>query len=241
MSQLNPSEIIAIIPMRKGSKGCPNKNIAIIDGKQLYLYSVSFANRMGFNAIVSTDYDKSIIIPYIGDNIYLGRGPELSDDYTLIEDVLIDIFNKIDNQIFKYCLLLQPTAPLRSSNIFNTLKRTFIEKDKKGLSLTVKEQRNVVWKSGTIQNGKLLNITNNNKLFFKNRQSLPKLFSPDGCMYLFSIMEFMELGAFPTDIITPTENDASLSIDIDTFDDLEFLRNQMPYIYGIDGFEWLSN
>ena len=70
MSNFNNSEIIAVIPMRKNSKRCPNKNITKINGIPLFLYSVLFANSLGIKAIISTDYKSSKIIPFIGKNFF---------------------------------------------------------------------------------------------------------------------------------------------------------------------------
>ena len=37
------SNVVALIPARAGSKGIPNKNIKIINGKPLIAYSIEFA------------------------------------------------------------------------------------------------------------------------------------------------------------------------------------------------------
>jgi len=240
MEKISTDDIIAIVPMRKGSKGCPNKNIADLGGKPLFLYSLLFANNLGIKALISSDYDRSLIHPFIKNNLFLLRDSKFATDEALIEDVLLDVFEKKIIKNYKYCLLLQPTSPLRSIDTFNSLICSFLENGKSGLSLTVKELENNALKSGVIQDGKLININNNNKKFFQNRQFMPKLFSPDGCMYFFSIKEFCETGGFPCNSITPIKNDIIPSVDVDTSEDLSQLRLQIKEFLNKDGFQWMS-
>lgn len=57
MDAENPSEILALIPARGGSKGVPRKNIRIVAGKPLIAYSIeqALASRYITRTIVSTD------------------------------------------------------------------------------------------------------------------------------------------------------------------------------------------
>jgi CMP-N-acetylneuraminic acid synthetase len=241
MSNFNNSEIIAVIPMRKNSKGCPNKNITKINGIPLFLYSVLFANSLGIKAIISTDYKSSKIIPFIGKNFFYRRNEKLAKDSSIIEDVLKDLFKKTIASKFRYCLLLQPTVPFRSKKIFDKLKASFNKNEKKGLSITIKEQPNYIWKTGTIQNNKITNIAKLNRLFFQNRQSLPKLYSPDGSMYLFSINEFKKKGVFPTKKINVIKNNPIMNIDVDMPKDLNFIKRNRHKLFFLKGFEWIKN
>lgn len=240
MTDINNSEIIAVIPMRKGSKGCVNKNISNILGKPLFYYSIAYANSLGIKALISTDYDRSLIEPLLNNNLFVARSKEFASDDCTMAQVLNDLFSRKIISKYSYCLLLQPTSPLRSTNLFLSVKNSFVNHDKKGLALTVKETLSSSWKTGVIKNGKLTNISKQNHLFFQNRQSLSKLFCPDGCMYLFSIKEYRKKQGFPIDNMLATVNDMKFNIDIDTIADLENLRSCVRSYSNHNGLEWLK-
>lgn len=107
---------LAIIPARCGSKGLKDKNITDLCGKPLIVYSIEAALLSGiFNKIlVSTDseYYADISRQYGADVIM--RGEAQSNDEATTFDVLMDLFNRLDEE-YDYFTLLQPTSPLRNA------------------------------------------------------------------------------------------------------------------------------
>lgn len=107
---------LAIIPARSGSKGLKDKNITNLCGKPLIVYSIEAALLSGiFNKIlVSTDseYYADISRQYGADVIM--RGEAQSNDEATTFDVLMDLFNRLDEE-YDYFTLLQPTSPLRNA------------------------------------------------------------------------------------------------------------------------------
>ena len=57
-------KILAVIPARAGSKGIPNKNIRIINGKPLIYYSIknALSSSLITDVIITTDSDAVRII-----------------------------------------------------------------------------------------------------------------------------------------------------------------------------------
>ena len=108
---------IAIIPARGGSKRIPHKNIRLFCGKPILSYSILTARESGLfdEIMVSTD-DPEIaeIAKEYEANVPFIRSPESSNDYAIINDVLLEVINnyKNINLEFDFACLIFPTAPL---------------------------------------------------------------------------------------------------------------------------------
>jgi CMP-N,N'-diacetyllegionaminic acid synthase len=117
-------KILGIIPARGGSKGVPKKNIRSFAGKPLIGYTIESAiNSQLDDIIVSTD-DKLIadISISLGAQVPFVRPNEISSDKASSIDVCIHALNAMEN-INKYSydaiMMLQPTAPFRTSDDIN--------------------------------------------------------------------------------------------------------------------------
>ncbi|MDA9112772.1 acylneuraminate cytidylyltransferase family protein [Gammaproteobacteria bacterium] len=127
------SNVIALIPARSGSKGIPNKNIKIINGKPLIAYSIEFAlsSKKIDRVIVSTDSQQiADIAKKYGAEVPFLRPSKLATDsapmYGTVKH-LIDFLSKSKCD-YKFLALLQPTSPLRLEKDFHIALNT-IEKD----------------------------------------------------------------------------------------------------------------
>ena len=107
---------IAIIPARSGSKGLKDKNVLMINGKHMMVYTIEAAleSNMFDKIIVSSDSLYYGEIAKKSGAIFHHRDNNLALDNTPTFDVIKDI---LDNyQGYDYFVLLQPTSPLRDSN-----------------------------------------------------------------------------------------------------------------------------
>lgn len=108
---------IAIIPARAGSKRIPKKNIKDFFGKPLIAYSIEVAVASGIfeKVIVSTD-DEEIakIAKEYGAEVPFLRPEELSDDYTVTQDVINHAIEHLEDQGENYDFIctIYATAPL---------------------------------------------------------------------------------------------------------------------------------
>lgn len=109
---------LAIIPARSGSKGLPDKNIRILNGKPLLAYTIEAARDSGIfdEIMVSTDslgYAK--IAEEYGASVPFIRSEENAGDYANswggVSEVLEE-YGKIGKNFNDFCLL-QPTSLLR--------------------------------------------------------------------------------------------------------------------------------
>lgn len=117
--EMRSKEAIALIPARGGSKRIPKKNIVKLFGKPLIYWTINAAKNSKYidRIIISTD-DEEIaeIAKYYGGEVPWLRPKELAEDNIPTVDVLIHAFEWIRekyNDIYKYGVLLEPTAPLR--------------------------------------------------------------------------------------------------------------------------------
>lgn len=114
------SNLVVLIPARKGSKGLPNKNRLPLLGLPLVEHSIVFAQRCKLfsRIIVSTDcpdiLSRSFLYP---DVTFLHRPDDLAQDTSSLIDVIAhvaDCLSGIDVSSLSFCLL-QPTSPFRST------------------------------------------------------------------------------------------------------------------------------
>lgn len=109
---------IAVISARSGSKGLPDKNIKVLNGKPLMAYSIQEALKSDcFDTVmVSTDSEKyAEIARQYGAQVPFLRSSETSSDkassWDAVEEVLQG-YEKMGQSYDTFCLL-QPTSPLR--------------------------------------------------------------------------------------------------------------------------------
>jgi CMP-N-acetylneuraminic acid synthetase len=113
-------KVIAIVPVRGGSKGIPRKNSRLLAGLPLLSYSISTCRKSRYidRVFVSTEDPnlKEIALKF-GANI-INRNKRLSGDKVPLDDVIVDAVKKIETE-FNYksdlVVSIQATSPLISS------------------------------------------------------------------------------------------------------------------------------
>jgi CMP-N,N'-diacetyllegionaminic acid synthase len=111
-------QVLAVIPARGGSKGIPNKNLAIVAGRPLLAYTADAARESSrvTRTIVSTD-DAAIAdaATGLGLEVPFMRPPSLAADDTPMLPVLQHAVATMHTGGFAadVVVLLQPTSPLR--------------------------------------------------------------------------------------------------------------------------------
>jgi CMP-N,N'-diacetyllegionaminic acid synthase len=126
---INGRTVLGIVPARAGSKGLPGKNIRILHGKPLLVWTVEVALKSTLldKVVVSTDCatiaaiarDAGATVPFI-------RPAALARDDSPTVPVIehaLDYFRDA-GELFDYVVLLEPTSPLRADDdIDNALER----------------------------------------------------------------------------------------------------------------------
>lgn len=111
--------IIAIIPARGGSKGLPNKNIKILNGKPLIAWTIEQAlcAKEIDEVVVSTDCpdiaaiaeDYGALVPFLRPEIL---SSDVATSYSVVEHCL-NFYSTELNKNFDIVAMLEPTQPLR--------------------------------------------------------------------------------------------------------------------------------
>ena len=192
MSNLNSeklkNKILAVIPARGGSKGIPNKNLFPLNGKPLIDYSIleCMKSNLITDIVVSTD---SIEIKkrteIHGLKVPFMRPKELATDTALaIPTVIHSVkeIEKIKNIKFNYIIMIQPTAPLRTSIDIDESLDLLIQEGTDSVISVVDVDNYHPAKMKLIKKNRLYDYENTG-LENPARQSLPQVYIVNGAIY----------------------------------------------------------
>ena len=215
MVSLDPQKPLPIVPIRKGSKGLPDKNIMPLAGKALYLYSVEQALRLFGQCVISTDIP-SVLNADLPGNCYVIERPEaLSQDTTPMDDVLLHVLNHLQGHDFTpdICVLLQATSPLRQDEDVRKAVK-FFKANSFDLVKSVSSVSSGFLKYGSIDdNGAFIPVVKP-EYCFSNRQDLPDMVRPNGAIYVFAADTFKKNGGMACQTIGAIETAQSIDIDV---------------------------
>lgn len=216
-------KVISIIPAKKKSKDLKNKNLLRLKGHSLTELAILASKKSVYvdETIVSTD---SNIIKYQAKKMsckIFKRPKKLCLNKTDANQVISHVIDKLKINENYYIVYLQPTSPFRNhihvNNAFKILK-----KNKSSNLLSVKEINENFFKSFTYS--KFLK-PNNSKLLNSNRQSLKKVFSANGAIYIFTKKNFLKSNKIPSNMLVPFFMNNFESIDINDKFDYEISLN----------------
>lgn len=210
---------IAIIPARCGSKGLKDKNIKMLSGKPLIVYSIECAIQSEkFDKIfVSTDSQRyaDIAMEYGADASFL-RSSETSSDSAGSWDVVREVIKKFASlgEYYDEIALLQATSPLRLPLDINNAFSLFYEKKANAVVSLTECDHSPIWCNTLPEDG---NMDQFEKKEYKDlpRQALPSFYRYNGAIYIIKTEELEKNDMFSTGCfayIMPRER----SIDIDT-------------------------
>lgn len=214
-------DMIALVPVRAGSKGLPGKNCMEFNGLPLYEHAINQGLRTAGQVVLSTDI-KDINNKVLPRGCKFCRRPtDLAADDTPMEDVIRYVITK--NDLFKKTvILLQATSPLRADiDIFKAIE-LFNTSDYDMVLSVVQKDRSVL-KYGSLEGSTFTSMRDNRFCFF-NRQELPEVYGPNGAVYVFKADKFIEFNGFPSQKIGAIEMPMERSTDLDSRADLDLIR-----------------
>ena len=182
--------ILAIIPVRGGSKGIPGKNIKLLGGKPLLAYTSELALQSKYltEVIVSTE-DEPIgeVAKSLGVQVPFMRPMALAQDDTPTIDVLIHALEWYKNQtiFFDAVCLLQVTSPIRTLEFLDKAIEKFMASDCDSLVSVQKvpHEYNPHWTFEVNEEGNLKIATGEAEII-PRRQELPTAYHRDGSIYI---------------------------------------------------------
>jgi len=216
---INEKNILAIIPARGGSKGIPRKNIRLLSGKPLIVHTIRSAQKSRYldKIIVSTDDEEIARISGNAGAEVVIRPKKLAKDSA-------PVYSAIEHACRSYrpgiVVILQPTSPLRTSQDIDRAVKIFLKNKRDSVVSVCESERSVYWSFWA--NGRYLNPIIGKKYFNLRRQDLPKVYIPNGAIFVFSYKKLLKCRGLYCGNILPYFMPADRSIDIDEEND--FLR-----------------
>ena len=215
---------IAIIPARSGSKGLKDKNIKLLDGKPLLVYSVEAALRSEkFDVVhVSTDSEKyADIARRFGADVQFLRSAETSSDTSSSWDAVREVIENysILGKTFDTFMLLQPTSPLRTEKDIAEAYECLIKKQANSI-VSVCETEHSPLNCNILPTDASLVGFIDNKHLNTPRQMLDTYYRLNGAIYLSKTDYFLTTNDIYSEKCYAYIMDKKRSIDID--DQLDF-------------------
>lgn len=219
-----PIQTLIIVPARSGSKGIPDKNIKLLDGKPLLVWTaraIQRANISNYIAILSTDSDRyakvgrdaGLHVPFI-------RPAECSNDKASALAVVghaLQWFEGEYNYLPEQVMWLQPTSPFRSSAIIEQALELMERQQADGVIGCKEIHRDLTTLFRS--DGGFLRALCNDKNTQTTRQEIEPLLTPNGAMYLCKTAGLLIKKSFYSERTVPLVMDSIMSLDIDTLTD----------------------
>lgn len=220
-------KILAIIPARGGSKGIPGKNIKLLNGKPLLVYTSEIALESEYltEVIISTE-DAQIIkaAKSLGIKVPFVRPAELAQDNTPTIDAIIHALHWYETQniFFDAVCLLQVTSPFRTVAFLNKAIEKFIEQGSDSLVSVQKvpHEYNPHWTFEVNSDGNLKIATGETEIISR-RQELPAAYHRDGSIYITKTNVILKENSLYGKNIAFIESDPEFYVNIDTMQDWE--------------------
>lgn len=181
-------KIIAIIPARSGSKGLPDKNIAIVCGRPLMDFTIKPAMESDcFDTVmVSTDSEKyAEIAKNCGADIPFLRSKEASGDRAGSWDAVREVLSSYADlgMYYDYVALLQPTSPLRSADDIRGAVGMLSNQNIHNVVTVTETEHPVQW-CFPLSDDMNMEKYGNSPYSLMRRQELKKHYQENGAIYL---------------------------------------------------------
>ncbi len=218
---------VALIPARGGSKSIPHKNLTDLAGKPLIFWTIKAAIDSNVEHVfVSSDCNE--IVSYaksLGVNT-IARPDEYSDDDAKAFDVVKHALSYLNNCgiVCDALVYLQPTSPLRTSEHIDDALRIFDKKFCSSVISVTPVPHNFIPESiMTNTNGELKHYLDVEPNY--QRQKKPSYLARNGpAIVIAKAMDILKQSKLYTDPMYGYEMPNMSSIDVDTPEDLDFVK-----------------
>ena len=214
---------LVVIPARGGSKGLPGKNIKLLKGKPLILYTVEVARSNFIDDVICVSTDDQKIrstVEECGLKVPFIRPLDLASDASSMYDVLLHALDsyKSKGYVADTVILLQPTSPFRTErhlkealSLYDSTCEMVVSvcETKANPYFLLKEENEEGW------------LVNSKKADFVRRQDCPKVYQLNGAIYIINVEILRAKALNEFNYVKKYVMDKFSSIDID--DDLDWV------------------
>jgi len=181
------SDILCVIPARRGSKGLPGKNIRPLCGLPLFAHSVLLAQRCPDveRIVVSTDCSEiASTARDFGADVPFLRPAELAQDETAMWPVIRHAVHQLADSAFQYVLLLDPTTIGRLPvDIIAAADRLRSTPEADGIVGVSQPDFNPVWHCVVEREGWMVDLFEEAPRYSR-RQDVPQVYRINASLYL---------------------------------------------------------
>lgn len=215
---INPNNVLLAIPARGGSKRLPGKNLAILEGKPVLVYTIEAAINSGLaqEVYVCTEDDEiAHVAGQFGAKVfsipYSMAGDEVSSTVPCL--ALYDRLNR-EGVVIDYIFNLQATSPLRTGEDIRSAYDTLKQSDADFLvSTTSIDPHYFHWALAKEHERWTMFF---GEKYLKERTMLPPVYRPNGAIKLGKASRVKETGHFFGDLLTTYEMPEERSIHLAT-------------------------
>ncbi|MEK7511124.1 MAG: acylneuraminate cytidylyltransferase family protein [Patescibacteria group bacterium] len=215
----------ALIPARGGSKGIPRKNVRLIAGKPLIAWTIEAAKASGVfeRVVVSSDDDEILAVAAEYGAETLKRPAELASDTAGAKSVLshaLEAYRDTHGALPHFVAYLQPTSPLRTAQHLRDAFNLLEGDTSADAVISVSEIDNAYLKASITNPEGYMEYAVGREFANMNRQMLPKLYMPNGAIYIMETEKCLAEPRFDGDKTLPYVMLPEESIDLDTPEDI---------------------
>lgn len=178
---INGQKVLGVITARGGSRGVPGKNIRVVGGKPLIVWTIKAAQASKHldRLILSSDDDAIIeVVKTYGCEVPFKREARLATDDTPSIDVVLDALDRCPG--YNWVVLLQPTSPLRTADDIDGALQKCIELGAPACVSVCEAEQSPYWMY-TQKDSRLQPVID--MPLIERRQDLPRVYVLNGVVY----------------------------------------------------------
>jgi len=223
-------KILAFIPARGGSKRIPNKNIKLLNGKPLIVYTIEAAKGSNHinRIVVSTDSEEiATIAKQYGAEVPFLRPKEISQsDSTEMQffEHALNRFEKHEQYEPDLIVLLYPTSPFRKPASIDRAIEEMLKHPEVDSLRSLRLCSEHPYKMWVIENGYLKPFVKgeNPNIHTLSYHLLPTVYVQNAGIYITKLSTIKNKKSPTGDVVIPFIMDETESIDINTSLDFQF-------------------
>jgi N-acylneuraminate cytidylyltransferase/CMP-N,N'-diacetyllegionaminic acid synthase len=223
------TEVLAIIPARGGSKGVPRKNLRLLAGKPLIVYTIDAAlgSKYKPRIVVTTDNEEiASVSRAAGTEVPFMRPAELAEDTTPMFPVIrhaVEWLKHHEDYEPDLIVLLQPTSPLRTAEHIDGAIQLALESQCDSVLSLCEAEHSPYWMRILDGEGLVKSFVETEREYTR-RQDLPAVYRLNGAI-LVTRPQFVAQGRFLGEKTRALIMSREDSVDID--DELDFLLAEL--------------